>query len=340
MVLLLCAALFGVPFAHASLSGLNDTCINTFDASNSPVCNTRTVWDILSSCGLTLFACTWTAVHMNIPYMNHNKWDITGRRLLLMVLALIAPEAITILAAWELLNACKVADDFNEFLGHSVQHDKWWRKLGIMLLGYIRRLNPINCCRRRSKSSNSLCDGHAVQHDKWWRKLGIMLLGYIRRLNPINCCRRRSKSSNSLCNVWTVRHGFFAYMGGFVLHVNGQPWATLTPEELLRFVQSGSVKMPDITEADIEDRSKGDLLSKIAAICQLLWFVIQIVARHAKNLPVTLLEIDTLAIAVVACISYLLWLKKPKDVGRPYIVHWNSEATAPPSDSENLRDKH
>ncbi|KAG2356741.1 hypothetical protein BDR07DRAFT_1363915 [Suillus spraguei] len=256
MVLLLCAALFGVPFAHASLSGLNDTCIHTFDASNSPVCNTRTVWDILSSCGLTLFACTWTAVHMNIPYMDHNKWDITGRRLTLMVVALIAPEAITTLAAWELLNACKVANDFNDFL------------------------------------------------------------------------------------VWTVRHGFFAYMGGFVLHVNGQPWATLTPEELLRFVGSNSVKMPDITEADIEDRSKGDLLSKFAAIFQLLWFVIQIFARYAKNLPVTLLEIDTLAIAVVACISYLLWLKKPKDVGRPYIVHWNSEATASPSDNENLHDKY
>jgi hypothetical protein len=139
-----------------------------------------------------------------------------------------------------------------------------------------------------------------------------------------------SDSSKSSSVGWTLTHGFFAWMGGFMLYVDGKPRATLTPDELLQFVREGSVEMPVITEADIEDRSKGDVLSKSVAILQLVWFIIQLIARYAQNLLVTLPEIDTLSIAALTCIAYGLWWKKPKDVGRPHIVHWNSGATTPP----------
>lgn len=132
---------------------------------------------------------------------------------------------------------------------------------------------------------------------------------------------------------WTITHGFFAWMGGFMLYVDGMPRATLTPNELLEFVRRGSVDMPVITEAEVEDRSKGDGLSKGIAVLQLVWFVAQLVARYIRNLPITLLEIDTLAVAALACIPYALWWKKPKDVGRPYIVH--RKATATPLDPLN-----
>ncbi|KAG2075354.1 hypothetical protein BDR04DRAFT_1126255 [Suillus decipiens] len=212
-----------------------------------------TLWDIISS--LTLFACTWTVVHPDIPYMDQGIFSITLRRLFLMVVTLIAPEIITLRAVIQLLTARQVAKNLNDIFG------------------------------------------------------------------------------------WTLTHGFLACMGGFVLYVDGGPQATLTPKELLRFVREGSVEMPVVTKADIEDRSKGDVLSKCVAILQLVWFLTQLIARYAQNLPVTLLEIDTLGIAALACISYGLWLKKPKDIGRPYIVHWNSEATAPPP-GDSLVDKY
>src|SRR5258708_2035456 len=99
-------------------------------------------------------------------------------------------------------------------------------------------------------------------------------------------------------------------MGGFLLYVHHDskhwhPYATLTPDELLRFVRDGSVDMPVITEAEIQDRSKGDALSKGIAILQLLWFVAQLVARYLPHChPATPLEIDTLAVALLSCISY------------------------------------
>jgi hypothetical protein len=111
-------------------------------------------------------------------------------------------------------------------------------------------------------------------------------------------------------------------MGGFLLYVNGKPRATLAPRELRRFVRDGSVDMPDIMQAEIEDRSKGDALSKGVAILQLAWFVLQLVARYIQNLPITLLEVDTLAVAALTSTAYGWWWKKPKDVGRPCPVYW------------------
>ncbi|KAG2358009.1 hypothetical protein BDR07DRAFT_1463228 [Suillus spraguei] len=87
------------------------------------------------------------------------------------------------------------------------------------------------------------------------------------------------------CNFrgWTVTHGFFVWMGGFMLYFNDNQRATLTPDELLDFVREGSVDIiPDIVEADIEDRSKGDALFKGTAILQLAWFTLQLVARYAQ----------------------------------------------------------
>jgi len=119
-------------------------------------------------------------------------------------------------------------------------------------------------------------------------------------------------------------------MGGFLLYVEDEPRVPLAPEELLRFVDDGSVDMPVITKANIEDWSRGDILSKGIAILQLVWFVIQLIARYVQNLPITLLEIDTLAVAVLTCIAYGWWWEKPKDVGHPYPVRWKAK-TPPPS---------
>jgi hypothetical protein len=119
-------------------------------------------------------------------------------------------------------------------------------------------------------------------------------------------------------------------MGGFLLYVNGKPRAPLEPDELLEFVRNESVDMPGIMQAEIEDRSKGDALSKGVAILQLAWFVLQLVARYIQNLPITLLEVDTLAVAALTFTAYGLWWKKPKDVGRPCPVYW--KPASPPID--------
>ncbi|KAG1721796.1 hypothetical protein EDB19DRAFT_2044234 [Suillus lakei] len=277
MSLLLCVVLLYIQSVYASLLSLNCTCIHTLDSNGSPPsCDTRTLTDILWSCAVTLFACTWTAVHPNIPSMDNGKFAVTFWRLCIMVVALLAPELMITWAAQQLLSALRAAKDFNT---------EFNRKL-------VRT--------RR--------DRRAI----WGSTLAAALLG------GIHIPGSRPSAG------WTVTHGFFVWMGGFMLHIDGEPRATLTSDELLRLIREGSVEMPIIAGADIEDRSKGDVLSKGVAVFQLLWFVLQLAARYVQNLQITLLEIDTLAVTVMTCIAYFLWWKKPKDVGRPYTVHLRS----------------
>ncbi|KAJ8582547.1 hypothetical protein M405DRAFT_867744 [Rhizopogon salebrosus TDB-379] len=90
------------------------------------------------------------------------------------------------------------------------------------------------------------------------------------------------KATGRKFKEWTVTHGFFAWMGGLLLYVNGELRATLTPDELLRF----KIEARDI------------------AILQLGWFVLQLVTRYIQNLPITSLEIDILAVAALTSTAY------------------------------------
>jgi hypothetical protein len=107
-----------IPFVCTSLLSLNGTCDTTFDVSGPPSCsNTRTLWGIIWSCAATLFACTWTAIHPNIPGMGEGKFTVLSRRLGIMVIALIAPEVMITWATIQFLSARDAAKAFNDTFG-------------------------------------------------------------------------------------------------------------------------------------------------------------------------------------------------------------------------------
>ncbi|KAG2117515.1 hypothetical protein BD769DRAFT_1778026 [Suillus cothurnatus] len=292
MTLLPLAILFllHIPFVCSSLPSLNGTSVTTLDDSYPPSCsNTRSLWEIIWSCAATLFACTWTAIHLNIPGMDEGKFSVLSRRLGFMMMVLIIPELIITWATCQFLSARDTAKAFNDAFLHKAHND--YGDMGesaATLIGEMSTTDRMNSPHPSAPHVAS-CDFEG----------------------------------------WTVTYGFFAWMGGFMLYVDGKPRATLEPNELLGFVREGSVEMPVIVEADIEDRSKGDALSKGIAILQLGWFVLQLVARYAQSLPITLLELDTLALAALAGIAYGFWWKKPKDVRRPYAVYWKTTVSPP-----------
>ena len=74
------------------------------------------------------------------------------------------------------------------------------------------------------------------------------------------------------------------------------------------------------TEAEIKDRGKSDWLAKSLVLLQTSWFVIQCIARGIKHLPVTHLEIVTLAYAAMNFVIYVFWWNKPLNVNRPVRV--------------------
>ncbi|KAL8948335.1 MAG: hypothetical protein Q9222_005473 [Ikaeria aurantiellina] len=79
-------------------------------------------------------------------------------------------------------------------------------------------------------------------------------------------------------------------------------------------------RSPYIPHPALKDRSKGDSFIKGFAILQITALVIQIIARSFQNLATTLLEVNVLAFAACAIVTYILLWHKPQDVKVPVYI--------------------
>ncbi|KIM28293.1 hypothetical protein M408DRAFT_23994 [Serendipita vermifera MAFF 305830] len=151
---------------------------------------------------------------------------------------------------------------------------------------------------------------------------------------------------------WTRSHGFFIIMGGF--HLFRLPAdAPSTPfplesEESCDFVAPTGLhlrgaevpvcpfKFEDFpveileaiapTATELKDRGKSDSLTKIIVLVQTLWFVAQCIVRGIQHLPLTELEVVTLAYAMLNLFIYAFWWDKPRNVECPVRVYKTSTA--------------
>ena len=77
----------------------------------------RTRWNIIWSCLTTVFACTWVAIHPNIPDPDEKWIVVTARRVKIMMMALIAPELAMCWAVTQWINARYFAKKYqSEFI--------------------------------------------------------------------------------------------------------------------------------------------------------------------------------------------------------------------------------
>ena len=133
-----------------------------------------------------------------------------------------------------------------------------------------------------------------------------------------------------------MTHVFFIIMGGFHLFERSpketsgddrcipqddKPLHPLRAGDLLHY--SESFIMP--TEAEIKDKGKSDWFAKSLILFQTSWFVMQCIARAIEHLPVTKLEIVTLAYAAMNFVICVFWWNKPLNVNRPIRVFRKSE---------------
>src|SRR5690242_3277388 len=110
---------------------------------------------------------------------------------------------------------------------------------------------------------------------------------------------------------------FFAVMGGIVIEpgsyisdsdhrrteeqvenaTHSRPLSiTAEGARLLSFLN----RLPDIPDNQVRDKSKADGLAKFLVVVQAGWMIIQCIARLQQNLPVTLLEINTIGHVICA----------------------------------------
>lgn len=91
----------------------------------------------------------------------------------------------------------------------------------------------------------------------------------------------------------------------------------LTFDSLKQLLFENLIAFPTITEDEINDRSKGDALSKGIALFKLTWFIAQIITRAAQGLAISELELTTAVLAGLNSIMYIFWRSKPRDVRFP-----------------------
>ncbi|KAG2063010.1 hypothetical protein BDR04DRAFT_1111861 [Suillus decipiens] len=129
--------------------------------------------------------------------------------------------------------------------------------------------------------------------------------------------------------TWTQTHSFFVLMGGFMLYVDGKPYYTLRPSDVLKLIGDRCVDAPTLTANQIKDKSKGNAISKGLIILQVAWFVMQLITRAIYQLEITQLELGTLAFAVLNFLTYAVWWNKPLNVQCPHPVHWKLTESRP-----------
>ncbi|KAL9106567.1 MAG: hypothetical protein Q9227_008413 [Pyrenula ochraceoflavens] len=120
--------------------------------------------------------------------------------------------------------------------------------------------------------------------------------------------------------TWEQAQALFAVSGGIAVDSSAFcPFDRLffTPAGLLQLARVGL--LPDIPQSEIDDRSKQDAVAKIIVCVQVGWYLAQSISRAVQGLPLALLELHVLTHIAFALAMYIIWFKKPYDIGTPYI---------------------
>ncbi|KAJ7366321.1 hypothetical protein DFH08DRAFT_763491 [Mycena albidolilacea] len=171
-----------------------------------------------------------------------------------------------------------------------------------------------------------------------WNRFSLMLVAVIAPELMAGFAARQFLDARWFSKKYdvSITHGFFFAMGGFV-SAGHHPIVT---EEQLRLHPEYLAAIRSTRVKAIEDKSKGDLLSKGVVLLQGLWFTAQCLTRLLQHLTLTELEVATLAFQFVNLAIWFLWLHKPLDVQQPIILGPADELVALAKPSHRLSQNH
>ncbi|KAF7974339.1 hypothetical protein HWV62_12398 [Athelia sp. TMB] len=303
----------------------------------------RTLVAIVQSCIVTILACVWFAVHRNIPapsvdHPHDNSfvrillfvwYKILDQRqaLTVFVVTLLVPEWVLAWALRQFLNARRLAKELKE-----AREDASRTREGELSRGRGREAEKESAddqANDEPRAGSSVMPARS-EHDRLIKRQTISSDKIGTRE-----CKKRCEECGSHCCVddvrefernqiavaervhkaseeWKIAHAFFVIMGGYYFYSNKGPRHPLSPKAVVELVRRGHLVAP--TSDELANQSKGDALSKGVAILQTLWFVMQCIARRIEHLPVTSLEVMTLAYTVITVAMYVVWWDKPLNV--------------------------
>jgi hypothetical protein len=143
--------------------------------------------------------------------------------------------------------------------------------------------------------------------------------------------------------TWTLIHSLYGNMGGLLyeeLESHEVKLRVATTHDIAcnKYPIRTSRLQELVLEAkDIEDKSKADWLLKAIAVSQITWLMLNVAARGITKLPITQLEIATVAFSLMAIATYLANWWKPKDVGTATVLRESPLGMLDPERSSSFR---
>ncbi|KAH8810145.1 hypothetical protein DL96DRAFT_1761056 [Flagelloscypha sp. PMI_526] len=122
---------------------------------------------------------------------------------------------------------------------------------------------------------------------------------------------------------WSQVHSHVLYMEHFALSLPAShPEVVRGRDQLTFYVRNGILRDEDLPKAkELRELSKTATPVKLFTIVQILWIIIQCLARWVLQLPVTLLELMTCCYALCAVLTYMFWMDKPYRMdSRPFVI--------------------
>jgi hypothetical protein len=123
----------------------------------------------------------------------------------------------------------------------------------------------------------------------------------------------------------TRTHAFFMIMGGFHYFEGSDkedtPYKAAYPlryQDVISMLDDETISLP--LEEELRDKSKSPWLIKTIVLLQAFWFIAQCIARGIEKLPITELEIVTLAYMFINVCMFIAWQDKPRNVDHPIRV--------------------
>ncbi|KAL4912691.1 hypothetical protein BDW62DRAFT_194079 [Aspergillus aurantiobrunneus] len=113
---------------------------------------------------------------------------------------------------------------------------------------------------------------------------------------------------------WIIPQCWCVQMGGLTLETQDGWTFCVGPEQIVQWIEAGVVRCTDFSEREIKDRARADTFAKAFTVCQSTWVTVNIVARAGYKLPITPIEVATLAYVACAIMTYACWWHKPQDM--------------------------
>jgi hypothetical protein len=276
--------------------------------------NGRGTIDIIWSCLLTIFLCTWSVLSLNVPAQGTSTPAFILRKMKWMLIAGLGPEWVTGMAGAQWSIAGRSSKKFR------AQNCKWTRKQAYFAdMGGIRLTLRDDQFPITSEMLLKLVIKKIVKFPDMSKSMiqDRSKVDFIAKLitffQTAWCAVRRRvrfhDSGKTVESPDTISESM----------INSKP--VELPDAISEsMINSKPVELPDMSESVIQDRSKVDFIAKLITFFQTAWFVIECAARRGQGLYITSLELSTVAFVVCTIGTMILWWSKPTDVMVPIII--------------------